>query len=130
MVANLLEACEEGQHQPFACHALHPLVERLGQIIHRLLVQRRLLARQAAVGVLLDLVRQIADDCLVGLESAQDVGLHQPAQRREAAGAVGQAPGEAGEGLGTPQQPRIHEVEEAPQVAEPILDRRAGQGQA
>ena len=39
-------------------------------------------------------------------------------ERRVAAGAVGQAPGEAGEGLRATQQTRIDEVDQAPQVAE------------
>jgi hypothetical protein len=46
------------------------------------LIERRLFARQVAEGLDLGLVRQIGNDALVALEAAQDIGLHEPTQRR------------------------------------------------
>ena len=56
-------------------------VELGRQVGHRLLIERRLLARQLAEGLDLGLVGQVGDDGLVGLEPAQDVRPHQRAQR-------------------------------------------------
>ena len=80
MIADLLEPHEEGQHDAPALHALDVL-ELAREIVHRLLVERRLLAAQGAEHVHLGLVRQVRDDALVGLHAAQDVGAHQVAQR-------------------------------------------------
>ncbi len=55
--------------------------ELVGEIVHRLLVKRRLLAAQGTEGLHLGLVRQVGDDALVGLHAPQDVGAHQVAQR-------------------------------------------------
>ena len=51
------------------------------QIGHRLLIQRGLLAAQGAVSLHLGLVGKVGDDALVGLQSPEDVGPHQIAQR-------------------------------------------------
>ena len=123
VVADLLEAHEEGEHQPLALDALGVL-ELLGQLLDGLLVERGLLAAELAEGLDLGLVGQIGDDGLVGLEAPQDVGPHQVAQRavgvvrlvREALGVARELPGRA-------EQPRVEEVEDRPQVAEPVLDR-------
>ena len=82
MIANLLEAHEQGQHQPPPRDPVAGLLQALLQLGDRGLIERRLLAGQMAEGLDLGLVGQIGDDALVGLEAAQDIGLHQPAQRR------------------------------------------------
>ena len=51
------------------------------ELADRLLVKRRLLLGQAAIGLHFGLVRQIGDHALVGLQPAQNVRLHQRAQR-------------------------------------------------
>ena len=130
MVADLLQAHQEGEHQAPPLHAVD-LLELVGQVLHRLLVERRLLAAQGAEGLHLGLVGQVGDDALVGLEAAQDVGTHQIAQRRvRVLRPVGEALDEGRELLGRAQQAGIDEVEDRPQVAEPVLDRRAGERDA
>ena len=103
-------------------------LEALRKVFDRLAVQRRLPARQPAQRLDLGLVGQVGDDRLVGFHPAQDVGPHQLAQR--AVGIMrplGQAFGIAGELFGVAQQTRVDEIEDRPQVAQVILDRRAGQ---
>ena len=55
--------------------------EPLGQLFDGLLVERGLFAAELAEGLDLGLVGQIGDDRLVGLQTPQDVGPHQLAQR-------------------------------------------------
>ena len=115
---------------PLRCDALG-VFELADKIVDRLLVERGLLAAQQAERLHFGLVRQVRDDALVGLHAPQDVGAHQLAQR--AVGIVrplGELLDEAGELLGRSQQSGIDEVEDRPEVAEPVLDRRAGQGDA
>ena len=83
MVADLLEAHQGRQHEALARDALR-VFELLGQFLHRLLVERGLLAAELAEGLDLGLVGQVGDDRLVGLQAPQDVRPHQLAQ-----GAVG-----------------------------------------
>ena len=85
VVADLLEAHQEGQHHALALDAVG-VFQRFGQFLHRLLVQRGLRLAQAAAGLDLGLVRQVGDDPLVGLQPPQDVGPHQRAQRAEVLG--------------------------------------------
>ena len=130
MVADLLEPHQEGEHDAPALDAVG-VVELVGEVVHRLLVERRLLAAQRAERLHLGLVGQVGDDALVGLQAPQNVGAHQLAQR--AVGIVrpvGEAFGERRELLRRSQQPGIDEVEDRPQVAEPVLDRRAGERDA
>ena len=95
------------------------------------MIERSLLAAQRAEGLDLGLVGKVGDDAPVGLEAAQDVGAHEVAQRRiRAHRPVGQALDEVRELPGRAEQTGIDEVEDRPQVAEPVLDRRAGQGDA
>ena len=127
MVADLLEAHEKGEYQPLAANALG-FLKLLGQLFDGLLVERGLLAAELAEGLDLGLVGQIRDDGLVGLEAPQDVRPYQVAQRavgvvrfvREALGVARELPGRA-------EQPRVEEVEDRPQVAEPVFDRGAGE---
>ena len=81
MVADLLEAHEEGQHEPPALRCRRPASSCSRQLVDGLLVERGLLAAQLAEGLDLGLVGQIGDDALVGLQPPQDVGPHQIAQR-------------------------------------------------
>ena len=76
MVADLLEPHEQGQHDALALDAIG-IFELAGQFLHRLLVERGLLAAQEAEGLHLGLVGQVGDDALVGLQPPQDIGAHQ-----------------------------------------------------
>ena len=105
--------------------------ELRGQLLDRLRVERGLLAAERAERFELGLVRQVRDHRLVGLQSPQNVWPHQFAQR--AVGIVRplrQALGELRELIGRTQQARIDEIEDRPQIAQPVLDRRAGEGEA
>ena len=127
MIADLLEAHQERQHHAFALHARR-LRELFGQVLDRLLIERRLLAGELAERLHLGLVRQVGDDRLVGLQPPQDVGPHQLAQRPvRIVWPLRQPLGEARELLRRSQQPGVDEVEDGPQIAEPVLDRRAGE---
>ena len=130
MVADLLQAHEQGEHDAPALDAVGVL-ELLGELVDRLLVERGLLAAQRAEGLHLGLVGQVGDDALVGLQAPQDVGAHQLAQRSVGiVRPVGELLGEGRELLGRSQQAGIDEIEDRPEIAEPILDRRAGQRDA
>ena len=101
------------------------------QLVDRLLVERRLLARQVAERLHLGLVRQIGDDGLVGLQPPQDVRPHQLAQRRVRVVRLCREPlGERRELLARSEQARVEEVEDRPEIAKPVLDRRAGERDA
>src|SRR5262249_48056508 len=130
MIADLLQPHQEGQHDAFALQALGR-VERGGQLLNRILVERRLLATERAERLELSLVREVSDDRLVGLEPPQDVRPYQLAQWTEGASRrLAEAFYEARELLGGPQQSGIDEVEDGPQIANTVFDRRAGQRDA
>ena len=142
MVADLLEAHQEREHEPAALHAVD-LLELFFERVDGLAVECGLRTRELAERLDLGLVRQVGDDALVGLQASENVGPHQLTQRRigiaclvhrgSRAGVCllrGQPLGELAELLGRAEQPRIEEVEDRPQIAEPVLDRRAGQRDA
>ena len=85
-----------------------------------------------AEGLDLGLVGQIGDDALVGLEAAQDIGLHQFSQRR--VGDMGSCAAslltKLAKAFDDPSKPRIEEIEDRPQIAQIVLDRRAGEDDA
>ena len=81
VIADLLEADEEGEDDAWAPVDAVDRLDPMRQILHRLLVERRLLAAQRAERLDLRLVRQIGDDRSVGLQAAQDVGAGEIAQR-------------------------------------------------
>ena len=104
---------------------------RVGEIVHAVLVERGLPAAESAIGLDLGLLREVGDDGAIGLEAPQDVGPHEIAQRSVGTGWAGcEALRVARKLLLGAEQARQQEVEERPQVAEMVLDRRAGQGDA
>ena len=128
MVADLLEAQQGGEDRAAPLDALRRAQAAL-ELLHRLLVERGLLPGQAAERAHLGLVRQVGDDAAIGLEAAQDVRLDERPERPVVAVAAGgHLPGGAREGARAPQEPGIQEVEQRPEVAEPVLDRGARQG--
>ena len=105
------------------------VLELLGQVANRLLVQGGLFAAERAEGRHLDLIGQVGDDSLVGLQPAQDVRPDQRAER------LVRRPGlhlldQAGERLGAAEQARVEEIEQRPEVGQAVLDRRSRHGDA
>jgi hypothetical protein len=114
MIADLLEAHEIRQDDPpalDACRAIEVL-ELLGEVLHRFLVERGLHPAQPAVRPQLRLVRQVGDDPPVRLEASQDVRARQLAERRVAGRALAELLGERAERLGGAEQAGVQEVEE------------------
>ena len=128
MIADLLEAHQEGEDEPLAPDS-RGTCDPLAQLPHRLLVEGGLLAAQGAEGLDLGLVRKVGDDRLVGLEPAQDVRAHQLPQRLVGVvGPLGHPLREGRELLGRAEQAGVDEIEDRPQVKEAVLDGGAGEG--
>src|SRR5260370_5876986 len=127
VVADLLEPHQERQHETLALNALG-LLKLLGQLFDRLLVEGSLLPAELAKRFHLGLVRQIRDHRFIGLQPPQNVGPHQFAQW-----AIGimrpvrKSFDEISELLRRSQQPWIGEVENGPEIAEPVLAGGASQ---
>src|SRR5208283_6225526 len=101
-------------------------VESLRQFLHGLLVKRCLRAAELAERLDLGLVGQIGNDRLVGLQTPQNIRPHQLTQRAVwIVGPVRKALNKIREFLGRAEQPWVEEVEDGPQIAEPVLDWRA-----
>ena len=131
VVADLLELEQEAEHEALSLDRLHGFVgEHLRELIDELRVNRRLAFGEAAEGLQLDLVRQIADDAAIGLHAAQDVGPHEPTQRRVAFAGLRAVFHGIGEGGAAAEQAGIEEIEEAPEIAGTVFDWRAGQSDA
>ena len=117
--------------RPSALDALRR-VQLLRNVLDDGLVEGRLLLRERAVHLLLDFVRQIGDDALVGLDAAQDEGLHQFLQGHCGCAIVvpldGHLKGPAELRL-FPQIAGIEEVEDGPEIAQPVLYGRARERQ-
>ena len=95
------------------------------------LVERGLLAAEAAGNAQLGFVGKVRDDAAVGLEPPQDVGLHKAAQRAEVGGlALLDGADAAGEIGPAAEQAGIEKIEERPEIAGPVFDRGAAHGDA
>src|SRR5260370_39251793 len=95
MIADLLQLDQRRQDQPLAPDALS-LVQRLLQLLEYCLIQRRLLARERAVLLDLQFLRQVRNDGPIGLE---------PTEHERTCHAL-----ELCSGLSIPQQLNRHEV--------------------
>ena len=128
MIADLLEPHQIGQDQPAPLHPVEPF-EGTRPAPPPTGVQRRLLLGQTAEGLHLGLVGKIGDDALVGLEPAEDIGLHQVPERRIAILlALLQPLDEFLELGGRTEQARAEKIEQRPEIGKPVLHRRAGEG--
>ena len=130
MVADLLEAHQRGEHEPATPHAAR-LLGVGEQLVDDLLVHRRLLAGELGVGDLFDLVGQIGQQPAVGLGAPEDERLREAAQSRRGIGVAVAFDRRAEllpEPAESPEQAGVHGVEDRPQLAQPVLDRRAGEG--
>ena len=99
----------------------------LAVVIAQLVVALALLGGQVAVEGLLQLLRQLAGDLL--LRAAEDEGAEGAAEET-AGGLVGVGVAAGLEGPARAEHPGVEELEQAPQLAEVVLDRRAGEGEA
>ena len=102
------------------------ILQRLSQFLHRARVEKRLFLRKRRRDVDLGLVGKVSDDGLVRLEATKDERTRQAAHHREIAGLCGRGL----ERLERAQETWIDEVENAPEVAHPVLHRRTGKRQA
>jgi hypothetical protein len=132
VVADLLREHEQREHAPAPRDAVGGL-DAPQLLVDHCLVERRLLARERADDLHLVLLGQVLDDRRVALEAPQDERPHDAAQAR--GGFVVAIPldghGEvAAEGLERPQETRICELEDRPQLGEAVLDGRARQREA
>ena len=129
MVARLLELHQRRQDDSRALDPLCPLC-LLEHLVDDRLVKRRLLRGQMAVDPHLDLVREVADDLLVGLQPAQDERagrLAQACRRMLVAPPLDRRRVAALERRGRPEQPRVEEVHDRVQLGQAVLDRCACQ---
>jgi hypothetical protein len=78
MIADLLQAHEKCEHNPTPLDSVS-LLNGGGQFSHCLFIKSGLLTAQSAESVHFSLLREIGDHALVGLQTAQHVGLDQRA---------------------------------------------------
>ncbi len=74
VVADLFQGQDHLQYQPLTLEAVRLAVDDAQSFPHHRFIEYGLGRREGAVLVLFDLVRQIVDDALVGLQSAQQKG--------------------------------------------------------
>ena len=126
MIANLLEPHQERQDQTLALDTLS-VIEQLRQFFDRLLIERHLFPGKLAERLDLGLVRQIGNHRFVGLQPSQYVRSYQFAQRPVGVvRPVRQMFCETGKFLCRPEQTRVDEIENGPQISQAVFDRRAG----
>ena len=111
--------------RPVDAVARHAREQRLAVVRAQLVVVPALRPFELALQRLLGAARQLRRDLLLG--AAQDERPQRARQPREVL--VGARPRRAGalERLGGSEQARVQELEQAPQLAEVVLDRRAAQ---
>ena len=124
VVADLLERGDRGEDGALAAFGLRVL-RRGHELVDHRLVQPDLLGGHEAVVELVDLVRQLGRHLGLGLGAAEhEDPVERPQRGLALAGHLGN---ERGSWSG---QPGVGEVEDRPEVAEAVLDRGAGEGQA
>ena len=99
-------------------------------VVAQLVVEPALLGRQLAVDRLLGLRGQLGGDLLLGAaqdEGPQGAGEERAGLRRPGCAARPSVRPKSGE---APEQAGVEELEQAPQLAQVVLDRRAGERQA
>ncbi len=118
------------QHPPASLHALEVLrVDE--QLVDDLLVERRLLLGELGIGDLFDLVGEVGEQPPVGLGAAQDERLGeltQPSCGLRVVVPFDRAGELFTEALLAAQQAGVARVENRPQLAQAVLDRRTREG--
>ena len=132
VVADLLERRQQRQD---VAPALEPA--RTADARHRhvdgRLVERCLLPRERAVDLVLLLLGQVLDDVRVGLETPQHKGAHHLLERLAGLGIAEPLDGHgelATELTQAAEQAGVGELEDGPELGQPVLDRRAGERDA
>ncbi len=114
--------------RPRPCSSMRAPSE-LPVVVPQLVVEPALFRRQLAVEGLLDFGRQLRGDLLLG--AAQDEGAQGAGQQLPGLGGrIAQLLGARVQGGGGSQDPGVQELEQAPQLAQMVLHRRAAQRQA
>ncbi len=114
-----LEHLDLGLRQAFLGHALE---QRRLVVLAQLVVERALLEAELAGARLLGALGQLGRD--LGLGAAEQEGAHRLGDERDALAVGGARRGEVLEDRGAAEHPRVEELEERPQLAEVVLDRR------
>ncbi len=142
VVADLLEGGDGGEHRALALGRAR-LAGRGGgdEVVEHRLVEPDLLGGHGAVVELVDAVGQLLGDGRLVLGAAVDqdaverpqsrLAVRRGAVARAVAGAVGRGRAELGDELRPrAQQAGVGPVQDRPEIAEAVLDRRAGERQA
>ncbi len=106
---------------------VEPAEQRWPIVVAQLVVELALARLQIAVQRLLGLGRQFRGDLLLG--AAQDERPQRPRQQARVAPASGLRPAPSLEDGRLAEHAGVEELEQAPQFAEVVLDRRAAQRQ-
>ena len=124
VVADLLERCDGGEDRAFLL--LAQLVGDVDQqVVEHGLVEADLLGSHRAVVQLVDLVRQLGGDLGLALRTSEQQDAVECPQRGFAV-----ARHLCDERRPRPDQARVGEIEDCPQVGDAVLDRRAGECEA
>src|SRR5512145_649683 len=132
VVADLLQLEQRGQDNTAALDPRR-LRNACKRVTHYGTIERSLLLRERTEDLDLIFGREVADDVRVGFEASQDEWSH---QRLEALGSLGVLHAldracEMGLKVGLRAEvARVEELENAPQLGQPILDGRAGEDDA
>ena len=103
-------------------------IELPRQFLHRLLVERCLLAAEMAEGLDLGLIGKIRNNRFFRLQPPQNVRPYDLAKRSVwVVGSFREALDKARELLRRSEQTGIDKVKDRPQIPKPVLDRRAGE---
>ena len=132
MIADLLELHQRRQDEPLPLHA-DGLLEIARRVVDDGAVERGLLPRQRAEDLHLVLLRQVRNDARIGFQPAEDERRGEPPELRDG---VGIAPGLDGDEEALPErrlraeEAGIEQIHDRPEVADVVLHRRAGEGDA
>ena len=132
VVADLLQHREQPEHEALAGDA-RPRRDGVQRLAHLGLVERRLLGRERHGQVGDGPLRKVGGDAGVGLLPAQDERADragEPLGRHWVAVALDGDGDGAAEPVERAEQARGGPVEDRPQLAQPVLDRGAGEGEA
>ena len=129
MVADLLELAEHREHGAAAAEAVAVRLDPRHPAVDGRLVEARLLDREPAVLLLDRDRRQLELDLRRVLLAPEDERLHdraQPLERPLVAAQLDRPRERPLEPLARAEQARVDDVHDRPELAEPVLDRRAG----
>src|SRR5439155_12839750 len=128
VVADLLQPEQVREDDPTAPGFVRPCPELPRERVDSSLVERCLHAGETAVRLHLGLVGQVRDDVRIVLPPPEKIRLHEPAQRRiRLLPPPRERLREARERARRSEEPRVQEVEERPEIGEPVLHRRPGE---